>query len=474
MILSVKHRFIDFFLKLADQPAVVFMILALAFGGWFIFKLPPLSGTDEFTHFPRVYQISMGTFWEQKLPGHEFGGLLPVNINNMINDYRNLSRFPTGSSYLSGAAKLAGKYSKLSNPGKKLVPAAFTSDVIYPPWAFFPSLIGLSIAKAIKLPLIWYVYLARISNYLVWVVLAFLAIKFIPSGKWFMVALALLPTSVSQAATIGGDGILMGLSWLLIALTLTIVAKKLKPEWPVLLACLGISVCVAAIKDGYFLLGLVPLVVPIETFAKKSWGYIWKASTLAAVLAVAALFTLRTVHAVGSTVLTPTAGLNINAHKQIHYMLTHLPTYIGRVIMQPFNKAFDTTYQGIVGIITNRLIYLSLLVMALLAFNLYLGMRAAPRVERLVRYRKRLIVVFGAIFILSYGLIASAQYIGETSVGAAYVSSMYGRYFLPLLPLLLVFPLTLKNRQTLQSLILKASISVISLIGLVAMCLSIQ
>ena len=412
--------------------------------------------------------------WEQKLPGNLYGGSLPVNINSMINDYRNLSRFPTGSEYKAEAAHLNSKYSKISEPGNKKVSANFTSTVIYPPWAYFPSLIGLQIAKWLHLPLIWYVYLARISNFLVWLTLAALAISLIPGGKWFMLAMALLPTSLSQAATIGGDGLQMGLAWLLIAITLAVMAKKLKPDWRLMVPAIFVAVYASLIKDGYFLLGLLPLLIPSSRFLSKKAGVVWKGITFVSVGAAASWFTYRTFRAVHGVVLTPTLGMNINSSQQVHYMLTHWAGYILHVIEQPFTKSFDTTYLGIVGILTNRLIYLSILVMALLFFGLYLGIRKTPRLNNLSDYRKRLVIGFSAVFVLSYGLLASAFYVGNTSVGATFVNGFYGRYFLPLLPLLLAYPLSRARRQSSNKYFLEGGITAVAVIGLAAMVMSIQ
>jgi len=461
---------------LIKRPEYIFLLLALIFGTLFIFRLPPLSGTDEFTHFPRVYQISQGTLNEQPIGNHQFGGKLPVNINNMINAYRNLSRYSPGQGYLDAAKQLDQQYSKISNPGKTKVTANFTSTVFYPPWAYIPSLMGLILAKIVRVPLIWYVYLARISTYVVWLILAFLAIKYLPAGKYFMLAVALLPTSVSQAATIGADGLQMALAWLLISLTLAVIAKKLKPNWKMLTLMCLIAVYVAVIKDGYFLIGLVPLIIPTSRFTRRHVALLWKSTLLILVLTCSVLFTLRTVHAVHGTTLTPTIGMYFNSSQQISYILHHLPLYFLHIIEQPFTKTFDTTYLGIVGILTNRLIYLSILVIGLLYLGLSLGISSAPLIDDLKEYRLRLIIFFSAILLASYGLLASAFYIGNTSVGAQFVNGFYGRYFLPLLPLLLVYPLTLQRQQTIQrrQLPLSIAIALISTIGLVAMVMSIQ
>jgi len=475
-MINAKDFLLNFSAWLIKKPEYIFLFLALIFGTLFIFRLPPLSGTDEFTHFPRLYQISEGTLNEQPIGNHQFGGKLPVNINNMINAYRNLSRYSPGQGYLNGAKQLNSQYSKVTSPGKTKVTANFTSTVIYPPWAYIPSLIGLLLAKAARIPLIWYVYLARITTYLVWLVLTFLAIKYLPAGKYFMLAVALLPTAVSQAATIGADGLQMALAWLLISLTLAVVAKKLKPNWLLLMVMSLLAVYVAVIKDGYFLIGFVPLIIPTSRFAKQNVALIWKSSILILVLACSALFTLRTVHAVHGTILTPTVGMYFNSSQQISYIFNHLPLYLLHVIEQPFTKTFDTTYLGIVGILTNRLIYLSILVIGLLYFGLYLGISSTSYLSNLKEYRMRLIIFFSAILLASYGLLASAFYIGNTSVGAQFVNGFYGRYFLPLLPLLLVYPLTLHRQHNSQrkQLALSIGIAVISTIGLVATVMSIQ
>lgn len=472
MDVSIANKLRTLFRRLSTNPSLVFLILALVFGLIFIFHLAPLSGTDEFTHFPHVYQISEGTFWEQKLPNNQYGGYLPENVNNMINQYRNLSRISPGPNYQQTETQLNKQYSLISNPGKIKVMAIFTSTVIYPPWAYASSIIGVVLAKIMHLPLIWYVYLGRITALLVWSLLTFLAIKVIPAGKWFMVALALLPTSISQASTISSDGLLSGLSWLLIALVLALTVKTLKPTWPKLISITLLSLYVALIKDGYFLLGLVALVIPVSIFVNKSLGRIWKIITILSVLIVSILFTLRTVHAVNGVVLTPTIGMYFNSNLQIEYIIHHLFSFGLRVLEQPFTKSFDTTYLGVVGILTNRLIYLSILVIFTLYFGLYLGFKHTEQLKELIQMKKKVLVVFMGIFILTYGLLASAFYIGNTSVGSTFVNGFYGRYFLPFMPLLLVIPMTIKHK-TINNLY-QPAIIVISFIGLLATVMSLR
>ncbi len=81
-----KKHLLIFSKIVINHPERVFIVIALLFGVLFVFRLPPLIGTDEFTHFPRTYQITQGIYWQQKLPDSQYGGDIPSNIKQMIDD----------------------------------------------------------------------------------------------------------------------------------------------------------------------------------------------------------------------------------------------------------------------------------------------------------------------------------------------------------------------------------------------------
>ena len=197
------------------------------------------------------------------------------------------------------------------------------------------------------MPLIWYVYLGRAFSLVVWVALTAAAIKFMPAGKWFLVAIALLPTSLTQAATISADGLVNGLSWLIIALTLAILAKKLKTSWGVLIALTGLIIYLSIIKESYWLIALFPLVVPLSFFQTKLQGILWKVSSTVSVLGAVTWFTLVSTKKVSNVVLTPTIGINVNTKQQLHYLLHHKVAFTIRALWQPYTKSFDSILLGI-------------------------------------------------------------------------------------------------------------------------------
>jgi len=210
----------------------------------------------------------------------------------------------------------------------------------------------------------------------------------------------------------------------------------------------------------------------MSVFVNKTIGKLWKLFTILAVAICSFLFTLRTFHAVNGVVLTPTIGMYFNSHLQTEYILHHIVSFAIRILEQPFTKSFDTTYEGIVGILTNRLIYLSILMMFVLYFGLYLGYKNTEQIKKLAQVKKKAIIVFVGIFVLTYGLIASALYVGDTSVGSTFVNGLNGRYFLPFIPLLLIIPMSIKHKV--ESSYYQPAVILISCAGLLATVMSLR
>ena len=456
-----------------NNPSLIFLVLSLTFGIIFIFRLAPLNGTDEFTHFPRAYQISDGTLWETKLPQQQYGGTLPSNISSMINDYRDLSRKPVGQQYISTENQLNREYRSINYVGKSNTTAVFTSVVTYPPWAYIPNVVGIWLAKIFNLPLIWYVYLGRLVGLLVWVGLAFEAIRILPKGKWFLLTLALLPTSLTQAATIGADGLLNGLFWILIALFIAVITDKSRLTRFKLILIPLLSIFASVIKVGYWLIPMIFLSIPRDYFSSKTVSRIWKSSLVVGTAIAGGWFALHNVTAASGVTLTPRLGSYINSGDQISYVLHNPFVFIARVLAQPFTKSYDTVYLGVVGIITNRLIYLSIFVIMLLFLGLFLTIKNISPVPIWVSYRKRFIAFASIIIVGTYSFLALAFYVGNTQVGSPAVFGMYGRYFLPFLPLLIIFPLTIKRLNVGKNIYQPIGIISILVIGLIASIISL-
>ena len=79
-------------------------------------------------------------------------------------------------------------------------------------------------------------YLARVANLIVYLLLAAAAVRLAPIHKWTLAMVALMPMSVYLAASLSADAMTLGLSLLVVALTLNLALGSEGPSRRSLLA----------------------------------------------------------------------------------------------------------------------------------------------------------------------------------------------------------------------------------------------
>jgi uncharacterized membrane protein len=284
-----------------------------------------------------------------------------------------------------------------------------------------------------------------------------------------------LPTSITAALTIGLSALVLGSSWLLIALVFAVIADKVKLNWQILAVLTILAFVLSTLKQGYFLIAAVPLLIPLRHFSKRLNFIIWKVIMGVIILGSVIIFGLFTNHIAKGRVLTPIIGVNINTTQQIDYILHNPLVFLGRLLVQPFTKSFDTIYLGIVGIITQRLVYLSVAMIGLLYLALLLTWKNTTSIQQFVKQQYYFIGSMGAIAVGTYLIIAAALYVAFTQVGSSVVGGISGTYFLPLLPLALVIPMSVsvKGSSRLERTTMLLVILIVS-IGLIGTTLSLS
>lgn len=418
-----------------QHPAELFVVLALFFGVLTIFIIPPLFANDEIVHFPRAYQVQQGKLWAERLGANDYGGYMPLQIKQFNDAYREqVQSQQVDNEKLEGIKE---QYRSERLVSTQLEPLAFTSATLSAGWDYLPPALGIRLARMMNLPLNWYVYMGRIFSLLTYILLAYFAIKYMPIGKRFLVVIALLPTSLVQAGTIGMDGLVNGLSWLIIALTFAVLVKKLAVTPKLLAVILFLALYLATTKQGYVPLAALPLIWSARLFPfdqKRVW--IWRVFFAGALL-FTSLWYLGVTSPIAEVIhLVQRPGLHVNEADQLHYIFQHPLQFLGMIFVQPFTLWAASIYAGIVGVLTNKLIYLPLPMIVLLF--VMLGITCFHKEREHVAGRDRLYVLVSStgVFLTTFILINLALYLSFTRVGFDRVEGLQGRYFLPLLPLL--------------------------------------
>lgn len=417
------------------RPEYVFVGLATIFGIILTFRMVPLFGNDEVVHFPRAYQVQEGQLWAAHLSGNDYGGYEPVQIKQFNDAYREQVQNDNTDGDKIYVAKQRYARERLTNSNRE--PLVFTSATLSAGWDYFPPAFGILVARILHLPINWFVYLGRLSTLTVYILLTYFAIKYIPIGKRFLLVVALLPTALTQGVTVGMDGLVNGLSWLLIAITFAVLVQKIIVTPKLLALTAFLAAYLATTKQGYVPIAMLPLLLPARLFPfnlKKVW--LWRLLFGGSLVLISMWYLGATAHIAEVIHQTQRPGLHVNEADQLHHIFQNPLVFLAIIFIQPFTVWSGNIYAGIVGVVTNKLVKLPIPVMLLSYLALMLTLFHRERAHVSGRDRLYVLVCSMGAFLATFTLINLALYLSFTRVGYGHVEGLQGRYFLALLPLL--------------------------------------
>lgn len=239
-------------------PEKVFLILAFIFGVLFSAITPPFQNPDETNHLYRAYQISefkiLGTRLENSA-----GGYIPKQVTEMTNKASN---------------KNVGQWFKVKQNLAKHIFVDYKNTVIYAPFAYIPESAGILVVKTFNLPAIWMLYLGRLLNLAAFIAIVYFAIKTTPIYKWGLTLLALMPMTITQAASLSADSMCFALSFFLIAYILNLALTKREIKQRQIVCVALISFLMGLCKLAYVFIPFLFVLVPSENFSSKKKYYI--------------------------------------------------------------------------------------------------------------------------------------------------------------------------------------------------------
>lgn len=142
--------------------------------------------------------------------------------------------------------------------------SAFEQNPFY---GYLPQAIGIAIAKLLDLNVMWMMWLGRICNLLCYATLISLAIRKTPYLKIPLLAVACIPITIYQAASLSIDSMIFGLGILAVAYFIYMVKSPVENRDIAIFAviCLLLGLCKLPYLAFIFLL----LFVPFENYTDK-------------------------------------------------------------------------------------------------------------------------------------------------------------------------------------------------------------
>lgn len=418
-LLSGTHRVAAWLL-----PHRLMLALGFPLGVAVLCLSPPFQVPDEMVHFYRAYQISEGGFVAQEVPGST-GGALPTSLAQTVNSlvldgdirgHREL-KIPRAPLRASFAIALSPKLRE---------PVAFPGGVLYTPIVYFPQSVAMAIGRSLLLAPVVLMYFGRVGNLLLSLAILAWAIRLAPFQQWSLVAISLSPMVVFTRSSLSADALTFSCALLAVSL----IAREVVETGLVSRTRFALLASVFAVlglcKSTYFLLAFAIVLVPAQRFGGKLNHLVTSGALVATAIGPAAAWTRWVGHLFRS--INPGA----NPAQQSAFVLDH-PLYALSVWLSAswsFGDFYLRSAMGVLGWLDTPLpdwvLILLWLSLALVAIS-----QASP-----VSIAQRVLAV-GIVAANSLCVIA-ALYLAWTPVGADHVEGVQGRYFLPLLPLLLL------------------------------------
>lgn len=452
------------------KPGRIFLSLAGSFGLIMLFITPPLQVPDEPAHLFRSYQVAEFNWFKIR-------DNIPRGLASLADSCQRMN-FSTHEK-TKPSEILA--FSSIPLEGGDRVTRESPNYIL----PYFPQAIGIIIAKILNLNILWHFYLARFFNLVVTILLLVLAIRITPVFKWVFAFVGILPMSLYQFASLSYDATTIALSLLLLSLILhrafTDPPKKGHMFWIPLLV---VTLLLAASKPPYFLVLLSFLIIPViktgsmrryiliftglllsAMVVSQLWSPARKAiqklavegfsypSTLVASLPddyfpdrpgtqyprmAFALPLLPHDKAPESPAVTGAQNIAqnpIDPMGQVKFILTNPFEYTG-VLLRTLRESGNLYVVSIVGLfgwidtqVPGPVAYLYLLLLIILAL--------ITPVKGITITLKQKAILF-VTFLVCYLLIETALYLYCNPVGSPKIIAVQGRYFIGILPVLLM------------------------------------
>ncbi len=423
-----------------EHPERIVLVAGLVFGIAFALLTPPLVGYDEPIHFLRADQVAHGQAFATR-HGDQLGGRVPAGL---VTD---LGRLLQDGLFARDHTDFLHHLGDRPPRGPSVF-QNWSSAAVYSPVPYAPAAALMAIGRAFGASTLLLLYLGRLGGLVATVGLLALAVARMPSRRWMLAAVALLPVTVFQAAMLSIDGVTLALALLVVALALDVAATPPGAVQRGRLVEIALATVALGLTKPPYILFALAFAIPWRRHGGRVRTVI-TGSVVAAFALTAAWSAYASSIYVAPTLNTQFRALatgpygaftHVDTQAQERYVLHHpfaflrtightLSAYSGDLLRQ-------TVAQLPLWVVPVAFVVVAYAILAATVAipdtELHAGAPAPPRLG----WRSR--ALLGAIAAVTFGALMLLAYTGWNAVRSPRVEAFQGRYLLPLIPLLLL------------------------------------
>lgn len=424
---AVFAGFILLYRRRSDtKPEWIFLFLYIAMGIFCLAAIPESRTPDEFSHFGRSYEISKGHMISEINPdGAEgvngAGGFLDGNLNADGHLF-------TGKNTLYDIVD--GWNQRLDEENTEFY--GYANASLYAPTSYIAQAFGIGMASLFTDRVMILAYSGRICNWVMIGVLLFFCIRYIPIGKNLVALISLLPMNIQQFNSMSADGF----AYVMVIVFLTVVMYlrfgpqgRLKKRQILLLYIMTPLLCLC--KIVYAPVCLLLFLIPRERFGTKKQYAVH----------VAALGTLSVVSALGWLLAASrfliTFQPGVSSGEQIVFILTHPLTFLN-VLLTTLETKFPEYLLGMAGSYLGALDIFTGFLLPAAALGVVAAAALFDNDIRSVNFSPAVRRTLAGLALLIIALTFVSLYIQWNGYRRTFIDGVQGRYFLPVLPMLLL------------------------------------
>ncbi len=403
-----------------SKAEIFLFLIVLTFGIPMILLIPPGAGYDEEDHLVRVWELSTFSFIPGQIPAQEMK--YPKIFRDLA--YRQQADVGTIDS------DFWQRYAGVSLYEHGYVSREINTKSVYSPALLLPQAIAMRyFGLKANLPALPLFYVCRFASLLSYLILVWLAIRWMPFGKWILLVLAVSPMALFQAATISADAISNGIGFLFIAGCLGTAESK-EIGWKECRNLILLIFLLFLAKLNLAPLILLPyLLMPPSRFTKRG--------TYPCLLATTAVLFIVEVagwNMIASLNLDSVLANKANPTAQLRYILGHPLIFLQTIIKDPITNGL-VYFQGWI----NGYGYYYWTPPQVVSLFFLLSLGSVIFIDSaLYQVNRKFHIVFFLVFVTGCLATIVSLYVSFTPVGADKVLGVQGRYFIPLgLPLFL-------------------------------------